>query len=177
MVTALQVGHPARPVLAKAVALGWGKDERLGGFLGQFAANSEPSVHQGILAGLDDENPSTAFSEYMLRMVQEERDPAVLAVALGVDRIEAAATAAYAPRFVQAIEARMAEGTLDAVTRQHASFAIAAAGLRATELAVATLRRLAASEKREALAEKMRQAADALQAGNATLKSLESLFE
>ncbi len=177
MLAALPVGHAARPAIAKAVAIGWGRDERLGGFLAQFAANAEPSLHQGILAVLDDEHPGPAFSEYVIRLVREERDPAVLAVALGLDRIEAAATAAVAPRLVQAIEARVLDGTLDAATRARAGLAIAVACLRAPETGVATLRRLADAETDARIAEKYRQAAAALQEGDATLKSLERIFQ
>jgi hypothetical protein len=174
---ALPPGHGARPALAKAVAMGWGNDERLGPFLGQFGANSEPAVHQGILAALDDEHPSPAFSDYVLRIVREERDPAVLAVAIGLDRIEAAATAQVAPQLVQALEARIKDGTLDAATRVKAGFAIAVAGLRATDLAAKTLRDLAATEPDAATADKYRQSATSLAEGKATLKSLERLFE
>lgn len=177
VLAALPVGHAARPALAKAVAMGWGRDERLGAFLGQFAANAEPSVHQGVLAALDDEHPGAAFSEYVIRMVREERDPAVLAVAFGLDRIEAAATAQHAPRLLQALEARVLDGALDAETRARAGLAIAVAGLRAQDAGVAALRRLAQVEAEPKVAERYRQAAAALQSGEATLKSLESLFE
>ncbi len=177
LLPALPVGHAARPALAVAVAMGWGRDERLGGFLAQFASGEEPSLHQGILAALDDEHPGTAFSEYVMRLIREERDPAVLAVALGLDRIEAAATAAVAPRLVQTIETRVLDGSLDADTRARAGLAIAIACLRAPETGVTTLRRLAESEADPKVAERYRQAAAALQAGDATLKSLERLFE
>ncbi len=173
----LPVGHAARPAIAKAVAMGWGRDERLGGFLSQFAANAEPSLHQGILAALDDEHPGTAFSEYIMRMIREERDSGVLAVAMGLDRIEAAATAACAPRLAQTIEARVLDGSLDVDMRALAGLAIAVACLRVPDTGVTTLRRLAEIEADPKVAERYRQAAAKLQSGEATLKALERLFE
>ncbi len=174
---ALDIGHGARPVLAKAVALGWGHDERLRGFLARLGTNAEPALHLGVLAGLDDEHPGAAFSEYVLRIIRDERDPEVLAVAFGLDRIEAAATAATAPGLVRALETRVLDGSLDAEGRANAGLAIAVASLRAPEVGVVTLRRLAEIETDSAVAERYRAAAAALEAGGATLKSLERLFE
>jgi hypothetical protein len=167
----LPAGHAARPSLAKAAAIGWSRDEHLGVFLAQFPANAEPSLHQGVLAALDDEHPSPAFSEYVLRVVREERDPSVLATALGLDRIEAAATVVAAPRLAEVIETR------DAKMRAHAGLALAVASLRIPETGIAALRRVADREADSKVAEKDREAAAALQTGSATLKSLERLFE
>ncbi len=174
---ALPSGHAARPAIAKAVAVGWGHDARLGGFLERFAANTEPSVHAGVLAVLDDEHPGTAFSEYVLRLAREERDLAVLSAAIDLDHVEAAATAANAPRLVQVIEARVLEGTFDSEMRARAGLAVAVASLRTPETGVAALRRLADRETDTKLAERLRLAASSVQSGDATLKSLEQFFE
>jgi hypothetical protein len=91
------------------------------------------------------------------------------------ERIEAAATAAFAPRLVRAIETRILDGSLDAETRSRAGMAVAVASLRAPEIGVAVLRRLAEAETDPVIAEHSRSAAAALQEGNATLKSLERL--
>lgn len=173
----LAPGHAARPPLAKAAAVGWGRDARLGPFLDRFAANAEPALHTGVLAVLDDEHPGTAFSEYVLRLAREDRDPAVLAIALDLDHIEAAATAAYAARFVQTIETRVLAGGFDEELRQTAGLAVAVASLRATEAGAASLRRLADRETEPKVAEKLRAAAASVTSGDATLKSLERLFE
>jgi hypothetical protein len=177
LVAELPVDHAARATLATAVAMGWGQDERLGGLLSLFEPSAEASLHQGILAALDDEHPSAAFSEYIVRLVGEARDPGVLAVALGLDRIEAAATAAVAPRLVKMIEGRLLDGSLDVESRAQAGFAIAVASLRAPGMGVATLRQLADREPDADTASTYRRAATELEAGNATLKSLERLFE
>jgi hypothetical protein len=174
---ALPTGHAGRPVLAKAVAAGWGRDQRLASFFDKLPSNSEPAVHQGVLSVLDDEHPSAAFSEYVLRILREERDPAVLSTAMDLDRIEAAATASAAPRIVSTIETRIVEGTLDAKMRSRAGLAIGVAALRIPETGVATLRRLADRETDAKVQERLRQAATTLAEGNATLKSLERIFE
>lgn len=177
MLAALPSGHAARPSLAKAVAIGWSRSERLGPFLALFPANAEPSLHQGILNAMDDEHPSPAFSEYVTRVIREERDAAVLATALGLDRVEAAATVMAAPRLAEAIEARIRDGTLDAKMRRHAALALAVASLRIPETGVAALRRIAERDADAKVAETCRQAATSLERGDATLKSLERLFE
>lgn len=159
------------------MAVGWGQDERLGGFLTRFHPHVEPSLHQGILAALDDEHASAAFSEYVVRLIGESRDPGVLAVAMGLDRIEAAATAATAPRLVKTLESRMRDGSFAGATRVQAGFAIAVASLRAPTLGITTLRELADIETDADAMSKYLAAAKELQAGSATLKSLERLLE
>jgi len=177
VLSGLPAGHVARPALAEAVAVGWGRDERLGGLLSKFGANAEPAVHQGVLSVLDDEHPGPAFSEYVIRILREERDPAVLAVAMNLDIVEAAATAATAPILVETIAARVLDGTLDADTRRNAGLAIAVASLRDPVAGVAALRRLAENEADPDIADRYRGAAAELLQGSATLKSLERLFE
>jgi len=174
---ALPVGNPARTPLAQAVAIGWSADPRMGALLARFPTNTEPELHQGMLAILDDEHPSDAFGEYVIRLIREEREPAVLGIALGLDRIEAAATSAVAPRIVQVIEERVAGGDLDVEMRRRAALGLAVAGLRARETGTAALRRLADREPDGELADRLRAAADHLASGDATLKSLERLLD
>lgn len=172
----LAPGHAARPGLASAVAGGWAKDDRLPGFLAGFAANAEPKVHHSMLVILD-RTPSAAFSDYVVRLVRDERDPGVLASALDADRIEAAATQDAAPRVAQAVEARLADGTLEPKLRSRAGCALAIASLRSPETGAAALRRIADGETDAKLAERFRAAAAALLDRSANAKSLEKAFK
>jgi RNA polymerase sigma-70 factor (ECF subfamily) len=168
--------HAARAGLACAVAGGWANDERLGGLLARFAANTEKRVHQRLLAMLD-HFPSGAFSDYVLRLVREERDPDVLGSAMNVDRVEAATTAQTAVRFMQAVEGRIADGRLDAKMRMRAGAAIAVAGLRAPDAGAELLGRLAGRDADSTVADRFRQGADALtQRTTTAAKEMEKLF-
>ena len=172
----LPPGHGARAGLARAVVIGWGDDERLGTFLPRISANAEPDVHRGILSVLDDEHPSTAYSEYVMRLLREERDPAVLARALDLDRVEAAATGAAAKGLARAVEMRILDGGLDSGMRSRAGLAISVACLRSPDTGVEMLRRLAGKKTDAKVSAEYLKAAAALEQGNATLKSLERLF-
>jgi len=168
-------GNAARPGIAGAIAGGWAADPRLADFLARFATNSEPQVHGEFLVLLD-HHPSAAFSDYVMRLVREERDPGVLASAFRNDRVVAATTAESALRFAQAVDARMLDGSLDARMRSHAACAVAVAGLRAPDSCAELLGRIAGRESDARLAQSCRDAASALTDKSATAKTLDSLF-
>jgi hypothetical protein len=157
------------------VAGGWAKDERLGGLLARFASNMEMSVHLRLLAALD-HFPSPALGDYVLRLVREEWTPAVMSSALDVDRVEAATTAETAVRFMQAIEARLTDGSIYGKMRARAGAAIAVAGTRAPDAGAELLGRLAVRESDAKFAQSLRDAGDALTRRTTSKRELEKMF-
>jgi hypothetical protein len=168
-------GSAARPGLAIAVGAGFAKDARLASLLDRFTANTEPAVHDRLLSLLD-HTPSAAFSGYVLRMIREEKDRAVLSNVLDVDRIQAATTNDNALRFAEALEARLGDRALADRNRSRAMRAIGIAGLRTPQACAEILERVAERETDAALAEKCRSAAASLTAGNSSVNSLENTF-
>jgi RNA polymerase sigma factor (sigma-70 family) len=169
-------GSAARPGIAIAVAGGWAKDGQLGNFLARFSANSEPKVHTALLALLD-HHPSAPFSDYVLRLVRDERDATVLASVLDADRIQAATNADNAVTFAQAADARLLDGSLDAKARRSAACAVAVCGLRAPDAVIELLGRIGARDSDPRVQDGCRVAAAALGDRTATVKSLEKLFK
>jgi hypothetical protein len=169
--------NAARPGLACVVAGGWAKDERLGGLLDRFAANTEMRVHRRHLSLLD-HFPSAAFGDYVIRLVRDERDASILQSALDVDRVDAGANAENAVRFMQAVEGRIADGSLDAKMRRRAGAAITMAGMRSQDAGAELLRRLAERESDQAVAAAYRDGAESL--GKRTPlspKAVEKIFD
>lgn len=173
---ALASGNAARAGLAKAVAGGWAKDPRLSEYLTRHPSNAEPAVHRALMQILD-HTPSAAFSDYLVRIVREEKDPTVLASALDADRIEAAATPDAARRVAEAVESRLLAGGLDAKLRSRAACAVAIAWMGSPESGAEALRRIAAAEPDQELAGRCRKAADSLLDRTASKKSLEKAFK
>jgi RNA polymerase sigma-70 factor (ECF subfamily) len=168
-------GNAARPGIAAGIAGGWAKDPQLANFLARFATNSEPLVHQQLLMLLD-HHPSDAFSDYVLRLVREERDSAVLGSALKSDRVQAATTAETAVQFAQAVETRIGDGSLSAKGRREAACAVAVCGLRAPDACAEMLGRIGSRDADPRVQDACRVAAVALTDRSATAKSLENLF-
>jgi hypothetical protein len=168
-------GNAARPGIAAGIAGGWAKEPQLADFLARFATNSEPLVHLQLLMLLD-HHPSDAFSAYVTRLVREERDSAVLGSALKSDRVQAATTTETAVQFAQVVEARIADGSLNAKARREAACAVAVCGLRAPDACAELLGRIGSRDADSGVQDACRVAATALTDRTATAKSLENLF-
>lgn len=169
-------GSEARALFAAAAAAGWAHDKRLAGFLRGLPTGSEPQVHQQILRTLD-RHPSEAFSDYVGRLLESETDPGVLRSAFDEDRAVAAARiASRAPRIVAAYARRLRDPELPDWHRRKGYFSLAMAGLHEPGRAAAELRSLAADADGE-WPDRLRSAADLLDAGNASEAELQRLLD
>lgn len=168
-------GDASRPGIAAGIAGGWAKDPQLANFLARFATNSEPLVHGQLLVLLD-HHPSAAFTDYVTRLVREERDGPVLSSALQPDRVQAVTTADTAVLFAQVVDARIGDGSLNAKGRARAACAVAVCGLRAPDACVEMLGRIGSRDADAHVQDACRVAAASLTDRSASAKSLEKLF-
>jgi hypothetical protein len=90
--------------------------------------------------------------------------------------VQAATTTETAVQFAQVVEARIADGSLNAKARREAACAVAVCGLRAPDACAELLGRIGSRDADSGVQDACRVAATALTDRTATAKSLENLF-
>ena len=94
-----------------------------------------------------------------------------------MDRVQAATNSDNAAAFAKAVDARMADGSLDAKARRRAACAIAVCGLHSREMCIELLSVISTRDADTRIQEASLAAAQSITEGTATVKSLEKLFK
>lgn len=171
----LPAGAQARPGLAATVALAWAKDERLGAWLRDLPASSEPDIRATVVEALD-ESPSDAYRNYLVHLSQTERNHDVLDAAWHEDPISVAMNRDFAPRLIAAIESRVAEGDLPILVRGRAHFALGLAAVHDAPGATAAIQGLLPSESDKGVRAFAQAVLDAIARDEANIQSLDGLW-
>ena len=168
-------GAPGRSGLAATVARAWARDSRLADWLAVLPPVEEPGIRAAVVDALN-ESPSDAYREYLLDLSRTEQDHDVLEEAWNEDPITVALNKAIAPRLIEAIEARIAEGDLGPRLRARGISAIGLSGALAKEAAVSAMTRLLAAETHDGVRAFGRDMLEAVENGEANVQTLDGLW-